>query len=60
VQAATDDASNQGQKLRYVTAHFRDLQGLRMAPYWGALLVLTSLGNIGPFPKGHSHGRLSY
>jgi hypothetical protein len=44
MQAATlSEASGQGQKLRYLTAHFRDLQGLRMAPFWAALLLLTSL-----------------
>ena len=54
MQAATlNDASGQGQELRYLTAHFRDLQGLRMAPFWGALLVLTSLAKTGSFSRGH-------
>lgn len=54
MQAATfNDASGQGQELRYLTAHFRDLQGLRMAPFWGALLVLTSLAKTGSFSSGH-------
>jgi hypothetical protein len=54
VQTATHyDASTEGQELRYVTAHFRDLQGLRMAPFWGALLVLTSLAKTGSFSRGH-------
>ena len=35
------DDSSPGQELRYVTAHFRDLQGLRMAPFWASMLVLT-------------------
>lgn len=35
------DDSSSGQELRYVTVHFRDMQGLRMAPYWAALLVLA-------------------
>lgn len=45
------DASRHGQELRYVTAHFRDLQGLRMAPYWAALLVLASLERFALSPK---------
>jgi hypothetical protein len=54
MQAATlNDVSGQGQDLRYLTAHFRDLQGLRMAPYWGALLVLTSLAKASSFSRGH-------
>jgi hypothetical protein len=48
-----EDASTEGQQLRYVTAHFRDLQGLRMAPFWGALLILTSLANAGSFLREH-------
>jgi hypothetical protein len=43
------EASSNGQELHYLTAHFRDLQGLRMAPFWGALLVLTSLAKTGSF-----------
>lgn len=54
MQAATlEDASSRGQALRYLTAHFRDLQGLRMAPFWLALLVLTSLAKTGSFSRGH-------
>ena len=30
-------------KLRYVTGHFKDLQGLRMVPLWGALVLLSTL-----------------
>jgi len=51
--AAFYDASTEGQELRYLTAHFRDLQGLRMAPFWGALLVLTILAKTGFFSRGH-------
>jgi hypothetical protein len=47
------DASSPGQELRYVTAHFRDLQGLRMAPFWAALLVLTQFARFHSFPRGH-------
>jgi hypothetical protein len=54
MQAATlNDVSSQGQELRYLTTHFRDLQGLRMAPFWGALLVLTSLAKTVSFSRGH-------
>ena len=54
MQTATlSDASSQGQQLRYLTAHFRDLQGLRMAPFWLALLVLTSLAKTGSVSRGH-------
>jgi len=50
MQTATlSEASSNGQELHYLTAHFRDLQGLRMAPFWGALLVLTSLAKTGSF-----------
>jgi hypothetical protein len=45
--ATLNDASNHGQELRHLTVHFRDLQGLRMAPFWGALLLLTILGKTG-------------
>lgn len=51
--AALNDVSSQGQELHYLTAHFRDLQGLRMAPFWLGLLVLTSLAKTGSFSKGH-------
>jgi len=54
MQAATlSDAPSRGQELRYLTAHFRDLQGLRMAPFWFALLILTSLAKTGSFSRGH-------
>jgi hypothetical protein len=54
MQTATlKDVSSQGQELRYLTAHFRDLQGLRMAPFWLALLVLTTLAKAGSFSRGH-------
>ena len=54
MQAATlSDASSGDQELRYLTAHFRDLQGLRMAPFWLALLVLTNLAKISSFSRGH-------
>jgi len=54
MQAATlNDASSRGQELRYLTAHFRDLQGLRMAPFWVALLLLTYLEKTGSFSRGH-------
>lgn len=51
--AALNDVSSQGQELRYLTAHFRDLQGLRTAPFWLALLVLTSLAKTGSLSRGH-------
>jgi hypothetical protein len=47
------DASSPGQQLRYLTVHFRDLQGLRMAPFWFLLLVLTSLAKTGSLSSGH-------
>jgi len=54
MQAATlSDASSGDQELRYLTAHFRDLQGLRMAPFWLALLVLTSLAKAGSTSPAH-------
>jgi hypothetical protein len=51
--AALNDVSSQDQELRYLTAHFRDSQGLRMAPFWFALLILTSLAKTGSFSRGH-------
>ena len=54
MQSATlNDTSGQDQELRYITAHFRDLQGLRMAPFWASLLVLTSLAQAESFSRGH-------
>jgi hypothetical protein len=32
-----------GDELRYVTQHFTDLQGLRMAPFFAAFVVLSAL-----------------
>jgi hypothetical protein len=51
--ATLSDVSGQGQEFRYLTAHFRDLQGLRMGPFWGALLVLLALAKTGSFSRGH-------
>lgn len=28
-----------GEQLRYVTEHFQDLQGLRLAPFWAYVLI---------------------
>ena len=54
MKAATlNDISGQGPELRYLTAHFRDMQGLRMAPFWGALLVLTSLAKANSISRVH-------
>jgi hypothetical protein len=47
------DTSRRGRELRYVTAHFRDLQGLRMAPFWVVLLALTHLARVGAASRGH-------
>jgi hypothetical protein len=30
-------------ELRYVTQHFKDLQGLRMVPFWAAFILLSAL-----------------
>jgi hypothetical protein len=38
---ALPDASRRGEELRYITEHFRALQGLRLAPLWAAFLVLA-------------------
>lgn len=54
MQSATcNDIRSEGQDLRYLTAHFRDLQGLRMAPFWALLLVQTSLAKANVFSRGH-------
>jgi len=54
MQVATlSDPSSRGQDLQYLTAHFRDLQGLRMAPFWVALLVMTYLAKTSSFSRGH-------
>lgn len=34
-------SSPRGEELRYVTEHFNDLQGLRIAPLWAGLLALS-------------------
>lgn len=34
--------SQRGEELRYVTEHFRDLQGLRSAPFWATALTLCA------------------
>jgi hypothetical protein len=35
--------SQRAEELRYITEHFRDLQGLRSAPFWAGLLVLSGV-----------------
>jgi hypothetical protein len=35
--------TRRGEELRYVTEHFRDMQGMRTAPVWAALLLLSGL-----------------
>jgi hypothetical protein len=39
--AALPDASRPGGELRYITEHFRTLQGLRLAPFWAASLLIA-------------------
>jgi hypothetical protein len=36
--------SRRGEELRYVTEHFRDLQGLYFAWFWAGILLLSLLG----------------
>jgi hypothetical protein len=41
MQTALSDASLRGEELRYVTEHFGDLKGLRVAPFWAGVLLVT-------------------
>lgn len=49
---ALSDDLGPGQELRYLTAHYRDLQGLRMAPLWCGLLVLAWVAKTTSYPRG--------
>lgn len=39
-------ADRRGEELRYVTEHFRDLQGLQPAAFWAGLLLLCYIGTV--------------
>jgi len=43
------DTSERSEELRYVTLHFRSLQGLRSAPCWLSLLFLAGIAVSGVF-----------
>ncbi len=45
--------SLRGEELRYVTAHFRDLQGLRTAPLWAELLILAGMASSDVLSRQH-------
>jgi hypothetical protein len=45
--------SRRGEELRYVTEHFRDLQGLRSAPFWAGLLALSYVAMTHPLSRWH-------
>ena len=38
------EASRRSEELRYVTQHFKDLQGLRIAPFWACLALMAWFG----------------
>jgi hypothetical protein len=42
-----------GEELKYVTEHFRDLQGLYFAWLWGGMLVLLMLSSSGRISRRH-------
>jgi hypothetical protein len=42
-----------GEELKYVTEHFRDLQGLYFAWLWGGMLALSMLRSSGRISRGH-------
>jgi apolipoprotein N-acyltransferase len=55
MQTATlPDAGFPGDELRYVTEHFRDLQGLRFAPFWTAGLVVAIMLPFFPLSRLHT------
>jgi hypothetical protein len=45
------NTSRRGNELRYVTTHFRDLQGLRLVPLWVVLLALCALATSNSLPS---------
>jgi hypothetical protein len=45
--------SRRAEELRYVTEHFRDLQGLYFAWFCGGLLALLLLSSSGRISRGH-------
>jgi hypothetical protein len=52
--AALPDASCPGGELRYVTQHFRALQGLRLAPLWGASVLLAVVAPLFQLSRWHA------
>jgi hypothetical protein len=48
--------SRRGEELRYVTEHFRDLQGLRTASAWASLLALCGAAMAPPLVHWHLPG----
>ena len=55
MQTATlPDAGFPGDELRYVTEHFRDLQGLRFAPFWTAGLLVAIVLPFFPLSRLHT------
>jgi len=51
---ALPDASCPGGELRYITAHFRALQGLRLAPLWAAFLLIAFVAPLFQLSRGHA------
>jgi hypothetical protein len=49
-------STTRGEELSYVTRHFRDLQGMRMAPAWAALLLLAIVSASIGLSRGHVAG----
>jgi hypothetical protein len=52
--AAFPDASCSGGELRYITAHFRALQGLRLAPFWAASLLVAIVAPLFHLSRWHA------
>jgi hypothetical protein len=51
--AALPSTDVPGDELRYVTEHFRDLQGLRFAPFWTAGLLVSIVLPFFPLSRSH-------
>ena len=49
-------SATRGAELSYVTKHFRDLEGMRMAPAWAGLLLLAILSASIGLSRGHAAG----
>jgi hypothetical protein len=52
--AVLPDANSRGEELRYLTEHFRELQGLRVAPLWAVTLLVAIVAPLLRLSRWHA------